>query len=157
MIDRFSISSPDFENHGLIPERFTCEGSDINPEIHIHYTPPGTKSLVLIMDDPDASSGGVFIHWLVWNIPPDTKVIKRKELPPGAVEGFTSFEKNGYGGPCPKPGKIHRYDFKLYALGRMLDLPPSSRVQDLEREIHAHLVGKADQFLGKYKRESVLY
>jgi hypothetical protein len=156
MMDHFSITSPNFDNHGMIPARFTCDEANINPELHIHQLPEGTKSLALIMDDPDAS-GGVFTHWTIWNIDPSTKIIKPGHIPEGAVEGVTSFNKTGYGGPCPPAGKFHRYYFKLYALGRMLDLPPSSRVEDLEHQIHANLMGKADLFLGKYKKESVIY
>jgi len=156
MIQHFTVSSPAFENHGLIPARYTCDEADINPELRFHHIPESAKSLAIIMDDPDAS-GGTFTHWTVWNIDPTITAIKTNHLPKGAIEGMTSFGKKGYGGPCPPPGKPHRYYFKVYALGKMLDLPPSAHVEDLEHEIHNNIIEKADLFLGKYKRESVVY
>lgn len=155
MLDRFYLKSPAFEDHGMIPERYTCEGSDLNPELHIHNTPEEAKSLALIMDDPDAPTG-VFTHWLIWNISPEVTTIKVGEVPEGARQGITSFHKVGYGGPCPPTGKSHRYYFRLFALDRVIDLPESAHREDLERLIQAHVIGRTE-LLGTYKRESVLY
>ena len=150
-----TISSPDFEEHGYIPSKYTCDGLDKSPEIHIAYVPDTAKCLVLIMFDPDAPSGR-FVHWLVWNIDAKTKIIKSDKLPDGSVEGTTSFQKMGYGGPCPPAGKTHRYYFKVYALIGFIKLPPSSGVNELEDILSRNSIASAE-YIGIYKRESVLY
>ncbi len=103
------IKSPDFKNNQRIPSRFTCDGKDINPTLVFEDIPKNSKSLVLIVDDPDAPMG-TWVHWTLWNIPKDTKIIEENSKPKGAIEGITSFGKPGYGGPCP-PNGVHRYFF----------------------------------------------
>lgn len=144
------ISSPNFSNNEFIPVDFTCDGKDINPEIHINEIPENALSLVLIVDDPDAPMG-VWTHWTVWNIAPQTKIIKQGSLPEGAVEGITSFGKTGWGGPCPPQGKPHRYFFKIFALDKKLDLSSSAFRNDLEKAMEGHILDKAE-FFGLYKR-----
>jgi Raf kinase inhibitor-like YbhB/YbcL family protein len=144
------ISSPNFSNNEFIPVDFTCDGKDINPEIYIDEVPENTLSLVLIVDDPDAPMG-VWTHWTMWNIPPQTKIIKQGSLPEGAVEGITSFGKPGWGGPCPPQGKPHRYFFKIFALDKKLDLSSSASRNDLEKAMEGHILDKAE-FFGLYKR-----
>ncbi|GIW65286.1 MAG: hypothetical protein KatS3mg093_265 [Candidatus Parcubacteria bacterium] len=144
------ISSLDFLNNEFIPSKFTCDGEDLSPELQISEVPQNAKSLVLIMDDPDAPSG-IFTHWIVWNILPDTKIIKSGELPVGAIEGLTDFGRIGYGGPCPPIGKAHRYFFKIYALDTILDLKTGASRIELEKAIKGHIIDKAE-LIGLYQK-----
>ena len=110
------LSSPDFSDGGNIPEGFTCEGKDVSPTLTIAGVPKEAKSLVLIVDDPDAP-GGNFTHWLMWNVVPDLTEIVGNKPPAHAVQGVNDFGKSKYSGPCP-PSGVHRDDFRLYALTR---------------------------------------
>lgn len=136
------------DENSYIPIRYSCKGSDISPQLDIEGIPDDTKSLVLIMDDPDAPSG-MFVHWVVWNIPPDTELISEGESPPG-IQGMTDFHKRGYGGPCP-PSDIHRYYFKLYALDTTLDISTNSTKKDVESAMQGHIIEKAE-LIGLFKR-----
>lgn len=144
------IVSPSFENNGNIPKKFTCDGGDINPELRIENVPKEAKSLVLIVDDPDAP-GSTFTHWTVWNISSQTSVIKEESVPSGAVEGLTDFGRIGYGGPCPPPGKPHRYYFKVYALDSLINLPPGANRRELEKKMEGHILARAE-IVGIYQR-----
>jgi Raf kinase inhibitor-like YbhB/YbcL family protein len=151
----FSISSSDFQNGAEIPKKFTCDGADSSPELSWIDPPTGTRGLALIADDPDAP-GGIFTHWVLFNLPADIRnlsanVSKVDELPNGARQGKNGFRKIGYGGPCPPPGKPHRYFFKLYALDRQVDLKPGATREELEQAIQGHTIGKAE-IMGKYGR-----
>ena len=108
------IISEVFENKQMIPQKYTCDGENINPPLQITDIPSNTESLVLIVDDPDAPSGD-WIHWLVWNINPQTKEIMEDSVPENAVVGTNDFKKMEYDGPCP-PSGTHRYVFKVLAL-----------------------------------------
>ncbi len=143
------ISSPAFKDGEMIPKKFTCQGVDINPQLDISGVPDGTKSLVLIMDDPDAPMG-TWDHWIVWNISPDTKTIEENSVPAGAVQGKNSWGRNNYGGPCP-PSGTHRYFFKLYALDTTLDLSEKSNKKAVEKAMKGHILEQA-QLMGKYKK-----
>jgi Raf kinase inhibitor-like YbhB/YbcL family protein len=145
-----TISSTFFANNGVIPKKYTCDGENMNPELLIRNVPAEAKSLVLILDDPDAPFG-TFTHWLVWNIDPKLERIPENATNIG-VEGLTSFNKTGYGGPCPPHGKPHRYRFKLYALDAMLEVPPTavSKTQ-IEMEIDKHVLEMAE-LVGRYER-----
>jgi len=145
-----TIKSPAFENKKEIPSKYTCDGEDINPPLIIENVPKGTKSLVLIVDDPDAPMG-LWVHWILWNISPDTKEIKEGSVPKGAIEGINDFKKNEYGGPCP-PFGTHRYFFKLYALDTILKLDKNSKKDDLEKAMKDHIIEKTE-ILGLYKRK----
>jgi Raf kinase inhibitor-like YbhB/YbcL family protein len=145
------LTSPDFENNGLIPSRFTCDGENVNPTLEIKNIPEETESLTLIMDDPDAPNG-TYTHWTVWNMDPSTETIITGSLPVGAIEGETSFGETGYGGPCP-PSGTHRYFFKLFALSSELDLPPSTKVEELMEAIEAAKVEECE-LVGLYTRDS---
>jgi len=149
-ISNMLITSPSFNNNDTIPQKFTCDDANINPEIHIQNVPENAESLALIMDDPDAPSG-TFTHWTVWNINPKTTVINEKSVPPGSIEGKTSFGRVGYGGPCPPKGKPHRYFFKIYALDAVLELPHGATRSQLETEINKHLLAQAE-LVGLYGR-----
>ncbi len=144
------ISSPAFENGGQIPLKYGCAGKNVNPSLRIDHVPQGTKSLALLFDDRDAP-GGSYVHWIVWNIPPGTKLIDENSVPEEAVQGKNDFKRNSYGGPCP-PTRPHRYLFKLYALNVRLNLDPDSSKAALEKAVQGHILGQA-QLTGLYKRK----
>jgi len=143
------ITSPNFSKEDMIPKKFTCDGEGINPELEISGAPEETKSLVLIVDDPDAPMGN-FNHWVMWNIKPSVKKIGENSYPPEAVSGINSGEKNSYVSPCP-PSGIHRYYFKIYALNILLNLDASSRKNDVEKAMSSHIIDQAE-LMGKYSR-----
>lgn len=143
-----NIETVAFEQGKPIPQKFTCQGEDISPEFTLHDVPSNAKSLVLIMDDPDAPSG-TFDHWVAWNIPADTK--KLKEGVALSQQGKNSFGKLGYNGPCPPSGKAHRYFFKLYALDSLLTLPAGSSKKQVEKAMEGHIIGKSE-LVGTYQR-----
>ena len=143
------LTSDVFTDGGSIPSRFTCDGDDVNPPLHISNVPEGTESLALIVDDPDAPAGD-WVHWLVWNIHPGTSRIDEGTVPRDGVEGLTDFNRNGWGGPCP-PSGTHRYPFKLYALDTMLDLPETVTKKDLEAAMQDHILAQTVH-VGTYRR-----
>ena len=142
------LTSPEFPNFGYVSSKHTCDGENANPELRIEDAPMKAKSLALIMDDPDAPRG-TWVHWVVWNIPTDTKMIAKGNEPEG-VQGKTDFGTTGYGGPCP-PSGIHRYFFKIYALDVSLNLREGSTKKDLENAMKGHIMEKAE-LVGLYKR-----
>jgi Raf kinase inhibitor-like YbhB/YbcL family protein len=146
---KVQIQSDSFENNKMMPAKFTCDSSNISPGLSFSGIPDGSKSLVLIMDDPDAP-GGTWIHWTVWNIDPSVTKIPENSVPGGSVEGKTDFGKPGYGGPCP-PSGTHRYFFKLYALDTVLDLDASAAANDIEKAMKGHTIDSAE-LIGLYKR-----
>jgi Raf kinase inhibitor-like YbhB/YbcL family protein len=143
------LSSPAFKHNELIPPVYTCDGDDINPPLKIDDVPAAAKSLVLIMDDPDAPAG-TWVHWLVWNMDPKTGEIRQKTVPPKALQGMNSFRKIEYGGPCP-PSGTHRYFFKLYALDTTLSLDSKTNSKVLEKAMAGHISAEA-VLIGLYKR-----
>lgn len=151
----FAISSTSFSLGGDIPKKFTCDGADLSPELNWTDAPAGVHSFALITDDPDAPVG-TWTHWVLFDLPSQTKglpegIAKIDELPSGGRQGRNDFRKIGYGGPCPPPGKPHRYFFKLYALDRMLNLKPGSSKQEVEQGMQGHIVAKAE-LMGRYRR-----
>lgn len=143
------IKSSAFAHNQTIPKKYTCDGENVNPPLVFSKVPEGTKSLALIMDDPDAPVG-LWVHWTLWNISPQTIEIKENSVPQGAVEGVTSFGSSGYGGPCPPSGE-HRYFFKLYALDAELNLPNEADKAALEEAMTGHVLEKAE-LVGLYSR-----
>jgi Raf kinase inhibitor-like YbhB/YbcL family protein len=148
------VSSAAFEEGGMIPAKYTCDGDDISPPLQWAGIPQATKSIALICDDPDAPMG-TWVHWVMWNIPPEVKelaehILSEPELPDGARQGLSDFRRPGYGGPCP-PSGVHRYYFKIYALDTMLDLPDSTRKADLLKAMKGHILAEG-QLMGKYSR-----
>jgi Raf kinase inhibitor-like YbhB/YbcL family protein len=143
------IASPAFQEGGDIPSKFTCDGSDSSPPLQIVAVPSAAKSLVLIADDPDAP-GGLFTHWLVWNIPPQTRSIAEGSAPTG-VQGANDFGKSGYRGPCPPPGK-HRYSFKVFALDRELDLRAGAKRSQVDTAMKGHIIAQGE-LVGRYSRK----
>lgn len=147
------LTSDAFQQDGMIPARFTCDGQNISPALHIADVPDGAQSLVLIMEDPDVPKNlrpeGVFDHWLAWNIPPSTTSIAEGTEPSGVI-GNTTSGKTGYTGPCP-PDKEHRYFFRLYAIDTTLDLPQTVSKNDLVAAIKGHVLASVE-LLGHYDR-----
>ena len=146
------LSSPDFSDGGNIPERFTCEGKDVSPTLTIDGVPKEAKSLVLIVDDPDAPAGN-FTHWLMWNIVPTPTEIVGNKPPLHAVQGVNDFGKSKYSGPCPPPGGVHRYYFRLYALDASVGLPPKSKRNVVDSAMKGHIIAEAT-LMGRYAKKS---
>lgn len=145
-----TITSTAFKNNSKIPSKYTCDDENINPPLELSGIPRQTKSLVLIMDDPDAPSK-TWVHWVVYNIDPFTTRIKENSVPQGALAGTTDFRKSDYGGPCP-PSGIHRYFFKLYALDTILDAPNGLTKQQVLEKVRDHVIEEAE-LVGLYKRQ----
>ncbi len=146
--DGFGISSPAFDPGKPMPARFADAEANLSPELHIANVPAAAKSLVLIVDDPDAPAG-LWTHWLVWNLPATTTVLTEGKLPPDAQQGRNSFGNVRYDGPAP-PSGTHRYFFHLYALDTTLALPSGSDRSELTAAMQGHVVGKTD-FFGTYR------
>jgi len=136
------LFSSAFLNNQNLPAKYTCDGEGINPPLSITEVPENAASLALIADDPDAPSG-VWTHWLMWNIAPETKEINEGEVPEGAIEGKNSSNELGYEGACPPKG-THRYIFTLYALDFVPDLPEGATRGELESAISGHIIGQAE-------------
>lgn len=143
-----NIEAVAFEHGKPIPQKYTCQGENVSPELIFKDAPSNTKTYVLIMDDPDAPSG-TFDHWIAWNLPGDTK--KLHEGVALAHQGKNHFGKLGYKGPCPPPGKPHRYFFKLYALDTSLSLPDGSTKSQVESAMQGHILAKAE-LIGTFQR-----
>ena len=147
---KMKVTSSAFQQGGNIPAKFTCDGANANPPLHIAQVPAEAKSLALIVDDPDAP-GGLFMHWLVWNIDPKTTDIAENSVPPNAVQGKNGFGKSGYGGPCP-PSGAHRYYFRVYALDQTVDLPAAANRSELDGRMKGHIIGQGE-LMGRYSRQ----
>ena len=150
------ITSTAFNEGGVIPEKCTCDGRDISPALKWTCAPADAKSFALISDDPDAPMG-TWVHWVLYDLPPGTtelpeNVEKSQYLPNGAKQGINDFRRLGYGGPCPPPGKPHRYYFKLYALDKMLDLKPGATKNDVLKAMQGHVLAEG-QLMGTYQRK----
>jgi Raf kinase inhibitor-like YbhB/YbcL family protein len=152
-----NLTSPAFEQGGQIPSKYTCEGEDVSPPLAWDGVPKGTKSLVLIIDDPDAPDPKapqlVWVHWVIYNIPPDTKSLpenaSKAGLPQGVELGLNDFKKTVYGGPCPPIGQ-HRYFHKLYALDVTLDLRRATE-PEIELVMKGHVLADAE-LIGTYQK-----
>ncbi|NQT05962.1 MAG: YbhB/YbcL family Raf kinase inhibitor-like protein [Candidatus Omnitrophica bacterium] len=149
------IKSSAFKEGETIPAKYTCKGADLSPPLSWSNVPDGTKSLALICDDPDAPMM-VWVHWVIYNIPAEETELfealpKDRTLPNGAHQGITDFRRIGYGGPCPPPGNVHRYYFKLYALSNKLNLEPGATKKDLLKAMEGQIIEEA-QIMGRFKR-----
>ena len=149
-MDNLILESNAFKNEQEIPKKYGYKNNNINPPLNIKQIPQNTKSLVLIMDDPDAMNvvGKIWVHWILWNIESTTKEIKENSIPTGAIEGKTDFGEIGYGGPAP-PDKEHRYIFKLYALDNKLNLNVGASKEQVEASMKNHIIAEA-QLIGKF-------
>jgi Raf kinase inhibitor-like YbhB/YbcL family protein len=149
------ISSSGFATGEAIPKKFTCDGPDVSPNLTWNDLPANTKSIALIMDDPDAPVG-TWVHWVLYDLPPETHelaegVAKQEQLSNGARQGRNDFGKIGYGGPCPPSGKPHRYFFKLYVLDAKMNLKAGATKTQLETAMKGHILAQAE-LMGKYGR-----
>lgn len=152
-----TITSPVFSDNQPIPGHYTCEGKDISPPLAFSGVPEGTKSLVLIVDDPDAPDPAApkmtWVHWLLYNLPPDTTGLAEAvaDLPTGTLQGINDFKRTRYGGPCPPIGR-HRYFFKLYALDTMLPDLDSPNKNALLQAMEDHILSHA-RLIGLYQKQ----
>jgi Raf kinase inhibitor-like YbhB/YbcL family protein len=149
------LTSTAFAEGRPVPAVHTCDGADVSPALAWTGVPPGTKSLALICDDPDAPAG-TWVHWVIYGLPGTAaglpgNVTKTETLPDGARQGLNDFRRVGYGGPCPPPGRPHRYLFKLYALDAEPALKPRATKPDLLRAMAGHILAEA-QLMGTYQR-----
>lgn len=149
------VTSPAFRDGGSIPSKYTCDGQDVSPALKWNTIPDGTKSIALIVDDPDAPRG-VWVHWVVYNLPASLRGLTEhvpateKILGNGGRQGTNDFGKIGYGGPCP-PSGTHRYFFKVYALDKELTLSPGATKAELVAAMDTHILAEG-QLMGKYSR-----
>ncbi len=153
--DTMELNSSAFSQGRAIPTKYTCDGKDVSPPLTWTETPPGTKSLALIADDPDAPMG-TWVHWVIYNLPPAMRQLPEElptdgRLPDGTIQGKTDFGRPGYGGPCP-PSGTHRYFFHLFALDTTLALPPASTSKQLKAAMQGHILAEA-QLMGTYRRK----
>jgi len=150
---RMQITSSAFQNGGQIPYVYTCDGKNINPPLEIKGVPPEAKSLVLIMDDPDVPSfvrkDQMWVHWVIYDMPAETRVLKENTKPPG-IQGTGTGNEQHYEGPCP-PDREHRYFFKLYALKAFLKLKPGATKEQVEAAMEDKILEKAE-LMGRYVR-----
>lgn len=149
-----TLESSAFAAGQPIPQKFTCEGADVSPPLRWSDPPAGANNFALIADDPDAPAG-TWVHWVLYNLPAETRSlpegVPKSAAAAGGAQGQNDFRKTGYGGPCPPPGKPHRYFFKLYALGAALALPAGAQKKDVERAIGGHILAQAE-LMGTYQR-----
>lgn len=143
------LTSSAFNESGSIPSQYTCDGDNISPPLSWQGVPEGTKSLALIVDDPDAPSK-TWVHWVVYNIPETVHEALEGQSPKKSLQGTNDFHDMGYGGPCPPSGS-HRYFFKLYALGSTLTLAPGATKQQVEQAMEGHILEKT-ALIGVYER-----
>jgi len=151
---QIKVKSTAFEDGGMIPRQYTCDGADVSPPLAWSSVPEGTKTIALICDDPDAPMG-TWVHWVLFNLPVDVKelpenVPPQKRLETGAIQGTNDFGNIGYGGPCP-PGGTHRYYFKLYGLDSEINLQAGATKGTLLKAMKGHILAEG-QLMGKYKR-----
>ena len=153
-----SLTSPVFTHKGAIPRNYTCQGKDISPALQWSGLPNGTKSIALIVDDPDAPDPAapkrVWVHWVLYNIPPSAtglvEGVSATTLPAGSREGKNDWERTGYGGPCPPIGR-HRYFHKLYALDAVLPELKQPTKADLLKAMEGHILEQAE-LVGTYEK-----
>jgi Raf kinase inhibitor-like YbhB/YbcL family protein len=155
LVMSLTIVSTAFAHGGAIPARHTGQSANVSPELSWDDVPAETKSIVVWCHDPDAPVGD-WTHWIVFDLPPDTRrlpeaVPPRPTLPDGSVQGLNDFGKHGYGGPCPPPGRPHRYFFKVYALDVKLGLSSSTRQADLLRALKGHILAEGE-LMGTFQR-----
>jgi Raf kinase inhibitor-like YbhB/YbcL family protein len=149
--NNMKIESSAFQNNTTIPAKYSCDGQEgVNPPLNFSEIPRDTKSLALIVTDPDAQVTGGFVHWIVFNIDPATKEITENSTPQNAIEGTNSASQTKFVCPCP-PSGTHRYFFHLYALDDMLSLDPSAKKSDVEKAMEGHVIERAE-LVGLYKR-----
>jgi len=150
-----TLTSVAFKEGGKIPVKYTCDGQDISPALEWGELPTGTKTFALIVDDPDAPAG-IFTHWVIFNIPAASRKLPEAvpataQLNDGTLQGKNDMGKLGYGGPCPPPGRAHRYQFTIYALDKSLDLKSGASKKELLSAMKGHILAQG-QLTGLYQR-----
>jgi len=151
----FELKSQAFSFSETIPTQHTCDGTDLSPPLEWTEVPEGAKTFALIADDPDAPVG-TWVHWVLYNLPSEARSIPqvvpaRETLEGGAMQGTNDFRRIGYGGPCPPPGKPHRYFFKLYALDIKIALSPGATKKEILKTMEGHILAQAE-LMGRYGR-----
>ena len=152
---QMKLESSDFAPGGFIPVRFTCKGGDVSPALRWTGPPGNTQAFALILEDPDAP-GGTWTHWLLYNLPAAARALaegvpKTGEISGGGRQGVNDFGNIGYGGPCPPPGKPHRYFFHLYALNAPLMLNAAAGKAEVRAALRGHVIAEAE-LMGRFKR-----
>ncbi len=147
-----TVTSSAFQSGAAIPSKYSCEGTNVSPPLSWTKAPAAAKSLALICEDPDAPAG-TWTHWVLFDLPAATTELGEKATPPsGAKQGTNDFQKTGYGGPCPPPGKPHRYFFKVYALDAELALKAGATRKDLLHAMEHHIIAEGE-LMGTYQRK----
>ncbi len=151
----FELTSPAFTSGAAIPRQYTCEGTDESPELKWGQPPQGTLAFAVVMHDPDAPVGD-WVHWVAWNIPATshgmaTNFPRQEQFADGTRQGRNDFHKIGYNGPCPPPGKTHRYFFRLYAVDKSLELAAGASRFQLDSAMKGHTLAEAE-YMGSYRR-----
>lgn len=149
------LESSAFKDGDTIPQRYTCVGEDLSPPLHWGEPPATTKSFVIIAEDPDAPVG-TWVHWVIYDIPFDLRGLTegvpiKDHLPNGTMQGLNDFKRTGYGGPCPPPGKPHRYYFRLYALDATLNLKPRATRRQVSEACKGHVLAEGS-LMGRFGR-----
>jgi hypothetical protein len=152
---KIELKTTSFTPGGFIPKRLTCEAADVSPALGWTDPPPGTQSFAIIEDDPDAPSG-TFVHWLIYDLPAASRRLPEglsgnDQMPGGGRQGTNDFSRTGYSGPCPPPGRPHRYFIRLYALDARLNLRPAATRKELEAAMKGHILAQAE-LMGRYQR-----
>jgi len=152
---KIELRTTSFTPGGFIPRRFTCEAADLSPALTWTDPPVGTQSFAIIEDDPDAPSG-TFVHWLVYDLPAPSHRLPEglsgnNQIPGGGRQGINDFSRTGYSGPCPPPGRPHRYFIRLYALDAKTNLPPAATRKELESAMQGHILAQAE-LMGRFQR-----
>jgi len=153
-----TLKSSAFNSGGAIPSKYTCEGEDVSPPLTWAGVPETARSLILIVDDPDAPDPKapkmIWVHWVLYNIPPDVSGLPEDivpaELPPGMMEGLNDWKRIGYGGPCPPIGR-HRYFHKLYALDTVLERMNTPTKAEVEAAMKGHVIAQTE-LMGTYQK-----
>lgn len=145
-VETIKVSSIAFKHNGFIPAKYTCDGTNISPPLTIGELPERTKSLVIVVEDPDAPIRS-WVHWIVWNVLP-THTIQEASIP--GIEGRNDFQQNHYGGPCP-PSGTHHYYFKIYALDDVLSINKGAARHEVEKAMNSHIIAKGE-LVGLYKK-----
>ena len=152
---KLNLKTMAFKAGGTIPAKYTCSGADISPALSWNQPPARTQSLALVVDDPDAPAG-TWVHWVVYNLPASARqlpggVPRGEAIVSGGKQGLNDFPQNGYGGPCPPPGKPHRYFFRLYALDTLLDLHAPVHRKDVDAAMKGHVLAQGE-WMGTFGR-----
>ena len=152
---KIELKTTSFTPGGFIPKRFTCEAADVSPALAWTDPPLGTQSFAIIEDDPDAPSG-TFVHWVVYDLPAAYRKLpealsRNDQMPDGGRQGTNDFSRTGYSGPCPPPGRPHRYFIRLYAVDAILNLRPAATRKEVDAAMQGHILAQAE-LMGRFAR-----